>query len=44
MWQRKNCCICRNSFGVHPHAKFFETRQMWQPCRKVWAKELKTGD
>jgi len=44
MWQRKNCCVCRNSFGVHPNAKFFETRQMCLPCRKAWAKELKTED
>ena len=40
MWQRKNCCICSNDFGVHPQAKYFVTRQMCQPCRKVWEKKV----
>ena len=44
MWKRKNCCVCRTSFGVHPQAKVFETRQMCLSCRKAWTKELKTGD
>ena len=41
MWKRKNCCVCRDNFAVHPKAKIFETRQMCLPCRKTWAKEFK---
>ena len=33
MWDRKQCCICRTNFAVHPNAKKYFTRHLCIECR-----------